>query len=133
MDLNHYYGGDLAVSPAGDLSLSSVELTGTQRVYRRLLTNPELTDSSGNVIASGDYIAHQDYGAGVGRLVGQPQAIPATKALIRGQMLMEQQYVARSPAPQITLTPILEGLSASVQYTDANTAAQQFVQFDITE
>lgn len=132
MDLNHYYGGDLAASPSGDLSLASAEVTGVQRVLRRLLTNPDWEDASGNVVASGDYLAQQDYGGGIGRMIGQPQAIPATTALIRGQMLLES-VVARTPAPTISLTSILNGLSAAVQYTDANTASQQFVQFDITK
>lgn len=132
MDLNHYFGGDLAVSPSGDLALASVSLTGTQRIYRRLLTNPKLVDGNRKVVASGDYIAHQDYGAGVGRMVGSPQAIQSTAALIKGQILLESA-VAKAPAPVINLTPILNGLSASIKYTDANTAAEQFVSFDITE
>lgn len=132
IDLNHYFGSDLAVSPSGDLALADVPTTGTQRCYRRLLTNSKLSNIDSSVIASGDYIAHQDYGAGVGRKVGSPQAIEATSALIRGQMLMEQA-VAQNPPPQVQLTPIVNGLSAYVSYVDANTAQTQFLQFDISK
>jgi hypothetical protein len=131
-DISHYWGGDIAVSPSGDLALADISLTGLQRVYRRLMTNPQLLDIAGNVIATGDNLAHQTYGAGVGRKVGSPQSLQATKALIVGQMLQESA-VAPSPAPNVTLTPLYNGLSAAIQYTDANTAKQQFLQFDITK
>lgn len=131
MDLNHYYGGDLAASPSGDLALAPQELMGTQRVYRRLLTNAAQRDSSGNVVVSGDYLAQQDYGAGVGKMIGSPQGVDAAAAVIKGQMLMEDA-VTHDPAPVISLTSDQGFLSASIQYTDANTAAAQFVNFDIT-
>lgn len=129
-DLFHYYGGDLSASPSGDLLLADQTTTGEQRVYRRLLTNPALADASGNVIASGDYLAEQDYGAGVQRYIGSPDDVPSVRATIRGQMLMEDA-VSQNPAPVITLNPGLNGLSALIQYTDADTATPQFVEFDI--
>lgn len=130
MDCFHFYGSDLQVSPSGDLLLADDQMTGMQRIYRRLLTNPQLLNGASGTVASGDYIAHQTYGAGVARKVGSPQEIPATTALIRGQMLLES-VVARKPQPQITLTPIIDGMSAVIQYTDANTATPQFISFDI--
>lgn len=131
-DLNHYFGQDLNVSPSGDLAIADTPTTGTQRVYRRLLTNPALSDSAGNPVASPDYTWHPDYGAGVPRKVGSPGNVPATRALIRGQMLMEDA-VAQQPAPQIALTQVNNTVSASIQYTDANTATTQFVQFDLAQ
>lgn len=128
-DLFLYYGNDLSVSASGDLLLADTPTTGTQRVYRRLLTNPALSDSAGNPVASPDYTWHPDYGAGVPRKVGSPGNVPATRALIRGQMLMEDA-VAQQPAPQIALTQVNNTVSASIQYTDANTATTQFVSFD---
>lgn len=128
-DLNHYYGGDVSVSASGDLLLADAPTTGTQRVYRRLLTNPALSDASGKPIASADYTWHPDYGAGVPRKVGSPGNVPVTRALIRGQMLLEAA-VAPQPAPVITLTQTNNTVSAVIQYTDANTATPQFVSFD---
>lgn len=132
VDISHYYGGDLSASPSGDLALADQPTTGTQRVYRRLLTNPQLSDASGNPVASADYTWHPTYGAGVPRKVGSPGNVPVTRALIKGQMLLEAA-VATSPAPQINLTQVNNAVSASIQYTDANTAAPQFVSFDLSQ
>lgn len=129
MDLFQYYGGDLSVSASGDLLLADQPTTGTQRVYRRLLTNPQLSDANGNPVASADYTWHPTYGAGVPRKVGSPGNIPATKALIKGQMLLESA-VAAQPPPTITLTQTNNTVSATIQYVDANTATPQFVSFD---
>jgi len=127
----HWYGGDLSASASGDLLLADQPTTGTQRVYRRLLTNPALSDSAGNPVASPDYTWHPTYGAGVPRKVGSPGNVPVTRALIRGQMLLESA-VARQPAPSITLTQVQGAVSSYIQYTDANTATPQFVEFDVS-
>ncbi len=131
-DVSHYWGGDLSASASGDLLLADVPTTGTQRVYRRLLTNSQLSDASGNPIASPDYTWHPTYGAGVPRKVGSPGNVPATKALIKGQMLLEKA-VAPQPAPVINLTQTNNAVSAVIKYTDANTATTQFVQFDTSQ
>jgi hypothetical protein len=132
IDVFHYYGNDLSASPAGDLLLANQSTTGTQRVYRRLLTNPELNDVAGKTVASGDYLSHPTYGAGLPRKVGSPQNIASTTAVIKGQMFLEA-VVTRNPAPKITLTPVNNGLSAAIQYQDANTATPQFLGFDISK
>jgi len=132
MDVFHYYGGDLSVSPSGDLAVADQSTTGVQRVYRRLLTNPQLNNVTGTAVASGDYTAHPTYGAGLPRKVGSPQSIASTEALIKGQMYLES-VVTRNPAPTITLTPVNNVLSAAIQYQDANTSTPQFLEFDITK
>lgn len=132
VDISHYYGGDLSVSPSGDLLLADQPTTGTQRVYRRLLTNPQLSDANGNPVASADYTWHPTYGAGVPRKVGSPGNVPATRSLIKSQMLLESA-VAPSPAPVINLTQTNNAVSAVIQYIDANTATPQFVQFDTSQ
>jgi hypothetical protein len=132
VDIMHWYGGDVFVSPSGDLALADQPTTGTQRVYRRLLTNPALSDSAGNPVASADYTWHPTYGAGVPRKVGSPGNVPATKALIKGQMLLESA-VAAQPAPQINLAQVNNTVSATIQYTDANSATPQFVSFDLSQ
>lgn len=132
MDINHVYGADIALSPSGDLSLSSPDQTAVQRCYRRLLTNPALHDTAGNVVAPGDMLAHQDYGAGVGRLIGSPQDVMSAQALIQGQMNLEQG-VAQSPPPSVVVTPLIDGMSAAISFTDAQTAKQQYLSFDISK
>ncbi len=131
-DLNHYVGSDLVLSDTGDLAAVTSTNMGLQRVLRRLLTNPPQTDVAGNVISTGDYLWHQDYGAGVPRQVGQNVDTAEIKALIRGQMLLEAA-VAKSPDPVITVTPIDTGISVDVQYNDAVTGVQQFLSFDVNK
>lgn len=132
IDAFHYFGSDLSASPSGDLLLADQPTTGTQRVYRRLLTNPHLRTVTGQPVASADYTWHPTYGAGVPRLIGRPGNVPATRALIRSQMLLESA-VATQPTPNITLTQVNNVVSATVQYTDANTATTQFLEFDLTK
>jgi hypothetical protein len=132
MDLYHYYGGDLSASPSGDLMLASPMVTGNQRIYRRLSTNPQLNDAAGSPVASPDYTWQPAYGAGLGRKIGSPGNTPALKALIKGQMLQEA-VVATSPKPQISVTQSGNTSSVDIQYTDANTATTQLVSFDVTQ
>jgi hypothetical protein len=134
MDLFHFFGGDLVVSATGDLLLADQPTTGQQRVYRRLLTNPALKDVSGNTIASGDYVSHPDYGAGLPRKVGDPGDLPGMTAIIQQQMLKEDA-IARSPAPQVNLTTFSNGngISAYIKYVDANTQKPIIVNFDMNK
>lgn len=130
VDVYHYFGDDLTASATGDLLLASPSDTGVQRVYRRLLTNPQLSDPNGNPVASPDYTWHPTYGAGVPRKVGAPGNVPVTTALIRGQMLLEAA-VAPSPAPVIQLTQVETVVSAVIKYTDSQQKTPQFLEFDI--
>lgn len=130
-DLNHYFGGDIAVSSGGDLALSSGTLRGQQRVLRRLLTNPALKDANGNVLAPGDYIFHPDYGAGVRRMVGQTTDLEAIRSVILSQMLLESA-VARTPPPSVSVTQIDGGVSANIQYVDASDGSNVVLAFDVT-
>ena len=132
MDISHYYGDDLATSATGDLALASAELTGTQRCYRRLLTNPVLKDSAGTIQATGDYLAHQDYGAGVGRKIGDPGNDLELKALISSQMMMEQAVDQKSQ-PTVQLVSSNGTVSAAIKYINADTSAPQFLSFDVTK
>lgn len=129
-DLNHYVGSDLVLSDTGDLALVGSEPMGLQRVLRRLLTNPPVKDDAGNVISTGDYLWHQNYGGGVPSEVGDNVDAAEVKALIRGQMLLEAS-VAKIPEPVVTVTPIDLGVSVDVQYNDAATGARQFLSFDV--
>ncbi|WP_200893987.1 hypothetical protein [Xanthomonas sp. MUS 060] len=123
-DLSHYVGGDLSPSGTGDLQAANGTLRGQQRVLRRLLTNP------------GDYLFHSDYGAGLPQYVGQPADIPKIRALIRGQILLEDA-VAKSPAPDITVAPIQVsgggGFAVSIKYHDAASGQPVNLNFDMSK
>ena len=123
-DLSQYVGGDLSSSGTGDLQTASGTLRGQQRVLRRLLTNP------------GDYIFHPTYGAGLPKYVGQVADLAKIKALILGQVLLEDA-VAKSPAPVITVAPIQNGagggFSVSIQYTDAPSKQPVSLSFSVSK
>ena len=112
-DLQLSWGGDLAVAPGGDLLLSDGDALATERVLRRLLTNP------------GDVVFHADYGAGLASFVGQPAAPQRIAALIAAQAVQEAA-IARLPKPQVSTTSTQDGtLTAVLQYTSALSGAGQ--------
>ncbi|PXX42207.1 hypothetical protein [Aquitalea magnusonii] len=117
-DLYHFIGGDLSTSPTGDLMPVTGVDKGRQRILRRLMTNP------------GDYIHHPDYGAGLGRFVGDVVDVPGITALIRSQLAMEAA-VARKPAAQVDVTPINNGVSVQISYIDAPTGTPAVLAFDV--
>lgn len=131
-ELHHYWGEDLSASATGDLLVADQTTSGEQRVLRRLLTNPQLVAPDGEVQASADYTIHQEYGAGIPRLVGLPVDIAGTAALIASQMALEDA-VSQSPAPQVELTTITDGLNAVIRYNDAATATPVVLNFDVTK
>lgn len=131
-DLSHFWSGDLSVAANGDLLVASNMVAGEQRVLRRLLTNPALVDDSGTTQASGDYVFHPGYGAGLPRLVGTPVNVPATTSLINAQ-LAQEQAVASLPAPEISLTTFQNGVNAFIQYNDVATQKPVILDFDVTQ
>lgn len=117
-DLYHFMGDDLSVSPTGDvLQVEGLDQT-SQRILRRLLTNP------------GDYIWHPNYGAGLGKKIGTLFDAKAIEGLIRSQIFLEAN-VARVPAPVITVTPLQGGLSARIQYYDGSTGLLATLAFNV--
>lgn len=119
-DISHYWGQDVAVSAVGDLGQASGTLRGTQRVLRRLLTNP------------GDYIFHPEYGAGLGKKVGSTATPSEIKALIRSQILLEDA-VAKIPEPVISVTQITGGIAVQVNYNDAPTGRPVVLSFNVKQ
>lgn len=118
-DLAHWMGQDLNVAASGDLLTVDGVTKGTQRILRRLLTNP------------GDYIDHPDYGAGLASKIGQPFDAEACQALVQAQMYLESA-VARTPAPTIAVTQITGGLFVSIAYTDSETGQIVPLSFSVT-
>jgi hypothetical protein len=117
-DLYHYFGADLAITNTGSLMPVDGTVKGQQRVLRRLLTNP------------GGYLWHLNYGAGLPAMVGSLTDIPAIKAVIQEQMLLES-VVAQDPAPVITVAPIQSGVSVQISYVDATTKTAQVLNFNV--
>lgn len=131
-DVAHYWGGDCSAAANGDLLAVSDLERSKQRILRRLLTNPAQKDASGNVIVPGDYIFHPDYGAGLPRFVGSVATPAEIQALIRGQMLLESS-VARTPAPVISVAQISDGISVTINYTDASTSTPIVLAFNVSK
>lgn len=118
-DISLTWSTDLQISPTGDLAVSDGPPLGTERVLRRLMTNP------------GDYIWHPEYGAGLGGLVGYPIDAAAVEALIRSQMQLESA-VAQTPEPVIAVQADLEGrLYAAIRYADAETSSSLSVTLQV--
>jgi phage baseplate assembly protein W len=109
-DLEMSWSGDLSVSATGDLAIVADPSLGTERVLRRLLTNP------------GDYIWNPDYGAGLGQFVGRPVDLAGVEALIRAQMALESA-VSSTPEPIISISSDVAGrLYLQIRYEDSITA-----------
>lgn len=109
IDLTHYVGNDLSIGPTGDIATSTATDLGQQRVVRRLLTNP------------GEYIWHNDYGAGVGSMVGTTMNENTIKGIIRGQ-ISKEAAVSLDPVPVIDVQETTGGqVTATIKYADADT------------
>lgn len=118
-DLEMSWSGDFSASATGDLVTISGPVSGTERVLRRLLTNP------------GDYIWHPEYGAGLGRFVGQSANPPEIQALIRSHMRLEPT-VAQVPEPVILIQADPGGsLYLEIRYADAETAESKALTIDL--
>jgi phage baseplate assembly protein W len=102
------------------LSVDNFTTKTTQRLLRRLLTNP------------GEYIWQPGYGAGLGRFLGQPINVQALTAVVRSQIFLEAA-VNQTPAPVITLTAQKGGtVLCHILYTDAESGKPVPLQFSIT-
>jgi len=119
-DTNHLWGEDLTISASGDIAIVDGDAMTTQRILRRLMT------------AQGDYIWNLNYGGGVPRRVGNVADIPLINSVIRSQVALEAA-VARTPAPVITVTPILNGVSVYIKFWSASTGQEKTLSFNINE
>lgn len=118
-DLEMSWSGDLSTSATGDLVIVGGPAMGTERVLRRLMTNP------------GDYIWNPDYGAGLAQFVGKPADPAGIEALIRSQMRLESA-VAQVPEPVITVQSDRGGsLYVQIRYADADTADAKALTIDL--
>jgi hypothetical protein len=108
-ELAHQWGGDLQVSPTGDLATVSGTQQGQQRVLRRLLTGAK------------EYIWALGYGAGLPGRVGDVAHPQSLAGVIRRQMLLEP-VVAPTPEPTVTVASGTDDSTvANISYADATT------------
>lgn len=116
MDLFHPFGNDISLSPSGDIATVDGSEQTKQRILRRLLTNP------------GDYIFQLNYGAGLGRFVGQPVNAPEIEAIIRAQIALEAT-VAAIPEPVITVVDNRDGsVFTTITYAEAPSGNTQTIE-----
>ncbi len=113
-DINHTFGGDLAVSASGDLAAVSGGALGQQRVLRRLLTN------------AGDYIWQLTFGAGLPSMIGMTVDAAAISGLVRSQIFLEGA-VAHTPTPVIDVQAQSSIVSLQITYSDVTDATSQAV------
>jgi len=119
-DADLAWGGDIGVSPTGDILLAADDAITPQRVMRRLLTN------------SGDYIWHAGYGAGLGEFVGNVANARQIVGNLRGQ-LFDESAVARSPPPAVDVDVLADGsVYVDLRYIDAVTYSTQALTFTVS-
>ena len=118
-DVFHLFNSDLTFSASGDLLTAAGRAETTQRLLRRLLTNAR------------DYLWQPGYGAGLPGYIGAPLDTGPLSALVKAQMYLEAG-VAHDPEPQVTLTPIPNGVSARIVYTGVEGGDPVLLNFDIT-
>jgi hypothetical protein len=121
-DLQHLWGGDLAVSSTGDLLTATGLNRSQQRILRRLNTNP------------GSYIGQPNYGAGLPQFIGENADAAEIAAVTQSQMLLEDS-VAPNPAPVVTVNPAPTGqqdsISETISYVDSPSNAPTVLAFTV--
>jgi phage baseplate assembly protein W len=117
LDINHNIGGDVQVTAQGDLALAGGLLRRQQRILRRLLTNP------------GDYLWHPDYGAGLKQFVGSTSSTAQIVGVIQAQLALEAGVGSMS----VSVQPLLNGLTVSINYTDTETNQPTVLSFEVNQ
>ena len=118
-DLAHWYGDDLTLDARGDLLLASGLDQSNQHIVRRLMT------------VAGGYLWQASYGASVPSRIGETLDLNGLTAIIRHQMFLEAA-VARQPEPEISVTPIFNGVYVSITYTNGLSSEQEQLAFEVT-
>lgn len=119
MDIDHFFGGDIANHVARDLPTVNSDIETQRKIIRRLATNPK------------DYLWHPEYGAGLRRFVGATN-LGEVEGVCVSQVAMEEN-VASYPAPTVTLQMSEGALVCLVTYTDATSNELKNFSFNIQE
>ena len=131
-DIDHLWGNDINLSPAGDIAVTDGTNLGVERIIRRLMTRGDNAAGVNEMGYTGEYIWHPSYGASLTQRVGGALNIPLIKSKIQSQ-IKKESAVAKLPLPVITITPFLNGASVSIVYTDASTSQQQTLSFNVNQ
>lgn len=131
-DINQLWSDDIQVSASGDLSTVDGTTLTQQRIIRRLMTRGFQAQGINLPAEVGEYIFHPEYGAGVEQRVGGALDVNVISSIINRQLYLEQT-VARTPPPQITLAPFLNGVTVSILYYATATGQQQRLSFDVNQ
>lgn len=116
-DVAQLWGNDLQLTPSGDVFMCDGDELTKERIIRRLMT------------LGGSYLWHQTYGAGVPQRIGDVLNTDLIKGVVTAQVRKEGT-VAATPAPQITVIPILNGVSVWIKYWSSITGQQVALTFD---
>jgi hypothetical protein len=126
-DIGHIWGGDIGVTSTGDIAVVSGADRTTQRVLRRLMT-------AATTAIQSDYPWLPTYGIGMGERVGRVGVdTRELQAIVLGQ-LSQEQSVATSPAPTVSVTETRNGsgeYEVDCAYTDQSGLVQSF-SFDLS-
>ena len=109
---NGGWGGDLVLSPSGDLQLSydtaDVPEATFERISRLINTSPRLFSDSGAPISAGDYPGQPNWGAGlpaeVDELSTSALALAIQQRILNG--LSQDSSISPVPPPQVVVQVI---------------------------
>jgi len=95
------WNGDFTLDSQGRTVIADGDTAFLQRIERRLLTTPRLTDSTtGRGITRPDYLFEPTFGAGMRRLVDRTYYLEELKRLVTAQVLADPE-TSQAPPPQI--------------------------------
>lgn len=133
-DIDHLWGNDINASGSGDLGVTDGQALGIQRIVRRLMTRGFSPASVGVPAIQPEYIWHRNYGASIPQRIGGRADVNLLTSIIGGQILLEANWVAPNPPPQVTLTPFQGGgMTVLIIYTVAATGLQQRLSFNVNQ
>lgn len=114
------WGGDMALTPDGDIQTVAGDEEGVERIVRRLFT------------AQNSYLWEPGYGCGLLLKIGSPIPARTILGLIRSQIFQEAA-VAQNPPPDIQVSEIPEGSGRqmiTIAYQDTTSGAPMLIAFD---
>ena len=115
------WGGDLILTPSGDIASVDGDQLTQQQIIRRLLT-----------AVQGD-VFHLDYGAGLPQRIGRPARERVIQAIVQSQIKLEAT-VAEVPVPVITVRETTEspGLFViDIKYTNRISGVAVAISFEL--
>lgn len=129
-DIDHTWGSDVNAGPTGDLALVDGLQLSIERIVRRLMTRGQNLATVNSPAMVGEVIFHPNYGGSIPQRIGDTLNTSLITAVINFQMGKESS-VAKSPAPVITITPFLNGVTVLIVYWLAVSGLQRQLSFNV--